>query len=107
MNHLKLKVKLNFISKALEANQFKTANEIHLSLMMDYPAEVSQWMVGIKRLIHELTTLQGTEETEKPASGIISQPITCPLQATNDTINTETNAQEAQAINNISSVQDI
>lgn len=36
---------------ALEAGDGNTAHLIHVSLMVDHVAEVSQWMVGIKRLI--------------------------------------------------------
>ncbi len=45
-------------NKDLENSEFNSANEIHIKLMMDYPSEVSQWMVGIKRLIHELINLK-------------------------------------------------
>lgn len=79
-----VKLKMCNMAKALETNQLQTANDVHLRLMMDYPAEVSQWMVGIKRLIHELITLSGPspteakETTEAPASNMFT-PITCPL----------------------------
>ena len=49
---------IKFLTSALEKCEYNTANEIHIQLMMDYPSEVSQWMVGIKRLIHELINIQ-------------------------------------------------
>lgn len=39
------------------------ANALHISLMVDYVSEVSQWMLGIKHLI-----LAAQEAQEKPAS---------------------------------------
>jgi len=47
-----VQIKMSELVKQLEANDFKTANEIHVKLMLDYSFEVSQWMVGIKKLIH-------------------------------------------------------
>jgi len=38
---------------ALHSGKSELANHIHVGLMMDYISEVSQWMVGIKRLIQE------------------------------------------------------
>lgn len=35
-----------------------SADEIHRSLMVDHVAEVSQWMVGVKRLIAETRNLK-------------------------------------------------
>ena len=39
---------------ALAADELNSANEIHVTIMLDFPSEVIQWMVGIKKLIHEL-----------------------------------------------------
>jgi len=44
--------------KDLESSDLNQANDIHIRLMLDYPSEVSQWMVGIKRLIHELISIE-------------------------------------------------
>ncbi|XP_069130199.1 steroid receptor RNA activator 1-like [Argopecten irradians] len=41
------------ILQALENKDFDKAWEIHLSLMVDYTAEVGQWLVAVKRIIHE------------------------------------------------------
>lgn len=48
---------------ALEGDELNTANEIHVSLMLDFPSEVIQWMIGIKKLIHEL--IQSNESKKK------------------------------------------
>ena len=42
---------------ALERSELKLADDLHVKLMLDYPSEVSLWMVGIKKLIHELISL--------------------------------------------------
>jgi hypothetical protein len=47
-----VKQKMSELVKQLDAKDFKTANYIHVKLMLDYSFEVSQWMVGIKKLIH-------------------------------------------------------
>lgn len=36
---------------ALELEAYKQAEDIHLKLMTDHISEVSQWIVGIKKLI--------------------------------------------------------
>lgn len=41
----------------LQAGHWDAADKIHLSLMVDHVTEVSQWMVGVKRLIAETRKL--------------------------------------------------
>lgn len=53
----KVKSKMNNLASALDESEYSKANDLHVQLMMDYASEVSQWMVGIKRLIHELMNL--------------------------------------------------
>ena len=60
-----LLILLMHIYLALKAAELVKANDIHIKLMMDYPSEVSQWMVGIKRLIHELTNIQSLVDAMK------------------------------------------
>ena len=36
---------------ALERGDSQSADSIHVALMVDHTSEVSQWMVGVKRLI--------------------------------------------------------
>lgn len=49
---------------ALENGDNETANEVHLKLILDYPSEVSQWMVGIKRLIQELAKIDKAKSND-------------------------------------------
>jgi hypothetical protein len=53
----KVKVKMNNLAQKLAENELDSADSIHVRLMLDFPSEVSQWMVGIKKLIHELKNL--------------------------------------------------
>lgn len=39
------------LTAALERGDSQAADSIHVALMVDHTSEVSQWMVGIKRLI--------------------------------------------------------
>ncbi|RUS73068.1 hypothetical protein EGW08_019165 [Elysia chlorotica] len=48
------KVKLGCLACALKNKDLKHADSLHLALMVDHISEVSQWMVGVKRLINEL-----------------------------------------------------
>ncbi|GFS08131.1 steroid receptor RNA activator 1-like [Elysia marginata] len=48
------KVKLGCLACALKNEDVKHADSLHLALMVDHISEVSQWMVGVKRLINEL-----------------------------------------------------
>lgn len=59
-----VKSKMGDLAQALEGTQYSKANEFHIQLMMDYPSEVCQWMSGIKRLIHELTSIQSSKKQE-------------------------------------------
>jgi len=57
-----VKVRMLKLAKALEKEELKTADELHVSIMLDYPSEVSLWMVGIKKLIHELISLEAEKK---------------------------------------------
>ncbi|CAL1527503.1 unnamed protein product [Lymnaea stagnalis] len=48
------KIKLGCLACALKNKDLKQADNLHLALMVDHISEVSQWMVGVKRLINEL-----------------------------------------------------
>nr|XP_054754692.1 steroid receptor RNA activator 1-like [Lytechinus pictus] len=52
------------LATELKARKYDSAHEIHLSLMVDHVSEVSQWMVGIKRLIHEARIILPFTELE-------------------------------------------
>lgn len=56
----------------LKSHNWDAADDIHRSLMVDHVNEVSQWMVGVKRLIAETRNLQPehlcTADAEQPQS---------------------------------------
>ncbi|NWT47079.1 SRA1 protein, partial [Chroicocephalus maculipennis] len=45
----------------LQQRHWEAADEIHRSLMVDHVNEVSQWLVGVKRLIAESRSLPAAE----------------------------------------------
>lgn len=66
----------------LQQQHWDAADEIHRSLMVDHVNEVSQWMVGVKRLIAETRNLpggdtDGSADTE-PAIEPATEPATEP-----------------------------
>ncbi|XP_022348699.1 steroid receptor RNA activator 1 isoform X1 [Enhydra lutris kenyoni] len=52
----------------LSSHQWDAADDIHRSLMVDHVTEVSQWMVGVKRLIAEKRNLSSEEEANEEKS---------------------------------------
>ncbi|KAF6281420.1 steroid receptor RNA activator 1 [Rhinolophus ferrumequinum] len=52
----------------LSRHQWDAADDIHRSLMVDHVTEVSQWMVGVKRLIAEKRSLSSEKETDEETS---------------------------------------
>ncbi|KAM6911382.1 steroid receptor RNA activator 1 isoform 2-T2 [Lycodopsis pacificus] len=54
---LPVRRRMDTLSLELEAGHWDSADEIHRSLMVDHVTEVSQWMVGVKRLIAETRKL--------------------------------------------------
>uniref|UniRef100_A0A8C9Y5W0 Steroid receptor RNA activator 1 n=1 Tax=Sander lucioperca TaxID=283035 RepID=A0A8C9Y5W0_SANLU len=54
---LPVRRRMDTLSLALQSGQWDSADEIHRSLMVDHVTEVSQWMVGVKRLIAETRKL--------------------------------------------------
>lgn len=59
-------------SSELSSHQWDAADDIHRSLMVDHVTEVSQWMVGVKRLIAEKRSLssEAAANEEKSAAAI-------------------------------------
>ncbi|XP_063751240.1 steroid receptor RNA activator 1 [Eleginops maclovinus] len=57
--HLSLPVRrrMEALTLDLQTGQWDAADERHLSLMVDHVTEVSQWIVGIKRLVAETRKL--------------------------------------------------
>ncbi|NWX85613.1 SRA1 protein, partial [Nothoprocta ornata] len=56
--------RMNLLVQELQQCSWDTADEIHRSLMVDHVNEVSQWLVGVKRLIAEMRNLPTGELTE-------------------------------------------
>lgn len=54
---LSVRKRMSLLVKELESQNWDSADDIHRSLMVDHVNEVSQWMVGIKRLIAEARNL--------------------------------------------------
>ncbi|KAM8741450.1 steroid receptor RNA activator 1 [Acanthopagrus schlegelii] len=54
---LSVRRRMTALSLDLQAGRWDSADEIHRSLMVDHVTEVSQWMVGVKRLIAETRKL--------------------------------------------------
>ncbi|NXW09069.1 SRA1 protein, partial [Fregetta grallaria] len=49
------------VQAELQQQRWDAADEIHRSLMVDHVNEVSQWLVGVKRLIAETRSLPAAE----------------------------------------------
>ncbi|XP_015327745.1 steroid receptor RNA activator 1 isoform X2 [Bos indicus] len=56
------------LSSELSSHQWDAADDIHRSLMVDHVTEVSQWMVGVKRLIAVKRSLFSEEEANEEKS---------------------------------------
>ncbi|NXL03518.1 SRA1 protein, partial [Mesembrinibis cayennensis] len=53
--------RMNLLVQELQQQHWDAADEIHRSLMVDHVNEVSQWLVGVKRLIAETRSLPAAE----------------------------------------------
>ncbi|XP_075366332.1 steroid receptor RNA activator 1 isoform X1 [Mycteria americana] len=53
--------RMSLLVQELQQQHWDTADEIHRSLMVDHVNEVSQWLVGVKRLIAEMRSLPAAE----------------------------------------------
>ncbi|XP_038564354.1 steroid receptor RNA activator 1 isoform X1 [Micropterus salmoides] len=69
---LPVRRRMDALSLELQAGRWDSADEIHRSLMVDHVTEVSQWMVGVKRLIAETRKLSPEllEPLQKPAEPV-------------------------------------
>lgn len=54
---LPVRRRMDTLSAELQKGRWDAADDIHRSLMVDHVTEVSQWMVGVKRLIAETRNL--------------------------------------------------
>jgi hypothetical protein len=57
----------------LKNSDLTCADEIHVSLMLDYP-EVSHWMVGLKKLIYELKNISEANIAKTANSNDVELP---------------------------------
>ncbi|KAM7373814.1 hypothetical protein PAMP_006514 [Pampus punctatissimus] len=74
---LPVRRRMESLSLELQSGHWDSADELHRSLMVDHVTEVSQWMVGVKRLIAEARKLrpehlQPVQDPAEPDS--VSQP---------------------------------
>lgn len=72
---LPVRRRMDTLSLELQAGHWDSADEIHRSLMVDHVTEVSQWMVGVKRLIAETRKL--SPELLEP----LQKPVKDPAEA--------------------------
>ncbi|XP_048773948.2 steroid receptor RNA activator 1-like [Ostrea edulis] len=76
---LLVKCRMCSMAEAMKKTDYDEAWSIHQNLMVDYTAEVNVWMVGIKKVIHELRNLpelsrtpgDGQESAEQSDSPVI------------------------------------
>ncbi|XP_040297892.1 steroid receptor RNA activator 1 [Bufo bufo] len=54
---ISVRKRMSLLVNELKSQHWDSADEIHRSLMVDHVNEVSQWMVGVKRLIAEARNL--------------------------------------------------
>ncbi|XP_068435786.1 steroid receptor RNA activator 1 [Clinocottus analis] len=75
---LPVRRRMDTLSRELQSGHWDSADDVHRSLMVDHVTEVSQWMVGVKRLIAETRNLNPELEPEPP--GPVQDPEE-PVQA--------------------------
>ncbi|XP_006866289.1 PREDICTED: steroid receptor RNA activator 1 [Chrysochloris asiatica] len=68
-----VKKRMALLVRELSSHQWDTADDIHRSLMVDHVTEVSQWMVGVKRLIAEKKSLSSEEEATKVLTEVTTE----------------------------------
>ncbi|RLW02882.1 hypothetical protein DV515_00007022 [Chloebia gouldiae] len=72
--------RMSLLVQELQQQHWDAADEIHRSLMVDHVNEVSQWMVGVKRLIAETRELPGELPTAHTDGSADTEPATEPEQ---------------------------
>uniref|UniRef100_A0A8C6RDA3 Steroid receptor RNA activator 1 n=2 Tax=Nannospalax galili TaxID=1026970 RepID=A0A8C6RDA3_NANGA len=63
-----VKKRMALLVQELSQHQWDKADDIHRSLMVDHVTEVSQWMVGVKRLIAEKKSLSSEAAKEEKSA---------------------------------------
>ncbi|XP_067348523.1 steroid receptor RNA activator 1 isoform X3 [Channa argus] len=69
---LPVRRRMDTLAQELQLGHWDSADDIHRSLMVDHVTEVSQWMVGVKRLIAETRGLSPEllEPLQNPAESV-------------------------------------
>ncbi|XP_023371695.1 steroid receptor RNA activator 1 [Otolemur garnettii] len=75
---MSVKKRMALLVEELSSHQWDAADDIHRSLMVDHVTEVSQWMVGVKRLIAEKRTLSSEEASEEKSAATAEENQTIP-----------------------------
>ncbi|XP_008012881.1 steroid receptor RNA activator 1 isoform X2 [Chlorocebus sabaeus] len=73
-----VKKRMAVLVQELSSHRWDAADDIHRSLMVDYVTEVSQWMVGVKRLIAEKRSLFSEEAANEEKSAATAENHTIP-----------------------------
>ncbi|XP_048187333.1 steroid receptor RNA activator 1 isoform X2 [Perognathus longimembris pacificus] len=68
-----VKKRMALLVQELSSHQWDAADDIHRSLMVDHVTEVSQWMVGVKRLIAEKRSLSSEQEDKEEKSPVTAE----------------------------------
>ncbi|KAM4726457.1 steroid receptor RNA activator 1 [Anableps anableps] len=80
--------RMDALSQELQTGNWDAADEIHRSLMVDHVTEVSQWMVGVKRLIAETRHLspEHLKLLQNPAEPVQdpAEPVQNPAEPVQD-----------------------
>uniref|UniRef100_A0A8C3QS25 Steroid receptor RNA activator 1 n=1 Tax=Cyanoderma ruficeps TaxID=181631 RepID=A0A8C3QS25_9PASS len=72
--------RMSLLVQELQQQHWDAADEIHRSLMVDHVNEVSQWMVGVKRLIAETRALPTGETDSADTETRALWKLRCPSQ---------------------------
>lgn len=73
-----VKKRMSLLVQELSSHRWDAADDIHRSLMVDHVTEVSQWMVGVKRLIAEKKSLSSEKTNEEKPTAIVEENETIP-----------------------------
>ncbi|XP_039766516.1 steroid receptor RNA activator 1 isoform X1 [Ornithorhynchus anatinus] len=74
-----VKKRMVLLVQELQADHWDKADDIHRSLMVDHVTEVSQWMVGVKRLIAEKKSVSVAAATAEEKEEGEAAPAPGPL----------------------------
>ncbi|XP_008300213.1 steroid receptor RNA activator 1 [Stegastes partitus] len=87
---LPVRRRMDALSLDLQSGRWDSADETHRSLMVDHVTEVSQWMVGVKRLIAETRNLSPEllESLQNPTEPVQdpTEPVQDPAEPAQDPV---------------------